>query len=40
MLNGGSKEEFLNKFKNAVSQGFDPDVHLTKVCFIKYQLVG
>ena len=31
ILNGGSKEEFMLKFKNAVSKGFDPDVHLTKV---------
>jgi hypothetical protein len=28
----GSQEEFLRKFKNAVSKGFDPDVHLNKVC--------
>jgi len=27
----GTKEEFLEYFKNAISNGFDPDVHLTKV---------
>ena len=26
------QEEFLRKFKNAMSKGFDPDVHLVKVC--------
>ncbi|MBK7999376.1 MAG: 4-hydroxy-3-methylbut-2-enyl diphosphate reductase [Verrucomicrobia bacterium] len=31
ILNGGDKQEFLNKFKGAYSAGFDPDVHLTAV---------
>jgi len=31
ILNGGDKQEFLAKFKNAMSEGFDPDVHLKKV---------
>jgi 4-hydroxy-3-methylbut-2-enyl diphosphate reductase len=31
ILNGGDKVEFLEKFKNAISKGFDPDVHLGKV---------
>jgi 4-hydroxy-3-methylbut-2-en-1-yl diphosphate reductase len=28
ILHGGSKQEFLEKFKGAYSPGFDPDVHL------------
>src|SRR5450756_212251 len=31
ILNGGSKEQFLEKFKGAYSPGFDPDVHLHAV---------
>jgi len=31
ILNGGDKAEFMEKFKNAVSKGFDPDKHLSKV---------
>ena len=31
ILNGGNKEEFLDRFKGAYSQGFDPDVHLAAV---------
>src|SRR5271154_1094448 len=31
ILNGGVKQEFLDKFKGAYSPGFDPDVHLTAV---------
>ncbi len=31
ILNGGDKQEFLNKFKGAYSAGFDPDVHLSAV---------
>jgi 4-hydroxy-3-methylbut-2-enyl diphosphate reductase len=31
ILNGGDKAEFLNKFKGAYSEGFDPDVHLSAI---------
>ncbi len=31
ILNGGNKQEFLEKFKGACSEGFDPDMHLTAV---------
>lgn len=31
ILHGGSKQEFLDKFKGAYSAGFDPDVHLNAV---------
>jgi 4-hydroxy-3-methylbut-2-enyl diphosphate reductase len=30
-LNGGNKAEFLEKFKGAYSDGFDPDIHLQKI---------
>jgi 4-hydroxy-3-methylbut-2-enyl diphosphate reductase len=30
-LNGGDKHEFIEKFKGAYSQGFDPDLHLQAV---------
>src|SRR5208283_3629346 len=31
ILNGGNKNEFLEKFKGAYSTGFDPDLHLHAV---------
>ena len=31
ILHGGDKKEFLDKFKGAHSEGFDPDVHLKAV---------
>jgi hypothetical protein len=31
ILNGGNKQEFLEKFKGAYSEGFDPDVHLQAI---------
>ncbi len=31
ILNRGNKQEFLDRFKGAYSQGFDPDVHLAAV---------
>ena len=31
ILNGGNKQEFLEKFKGDYSQGFDPDIHLQAV---------
>jgi ABC-type nitrate/sulfonate/bicarbonate transport system ATPase subunit len=31
VLNGGDRAEFMRKFKNAMSEGFDPDTDLDKV---------
>lgn len=31
IVNGGNKAEFLEKFKGAYSDGFDPDLHLQKI---------
>jgi 4-hydroxy-3-methylbut-2-en-1-yl diphosphate reductase len=31
ILNGGNKNEFLEKFKGAYSEGFDPDKHLNAI---------
>jgi 4-hydroxy-3-methylbut-2-enyl diphosphate reductase len=31
ILSGGNKQEFLEKFKGAHSEGFDPDIHLQAV---------
>ena len=31
ILQGGNKAEFLNKFKGAYSDGFDPDIHLQAI---------
>ncbi len=31
IVNGGDKHEFLEKFKGALSDGFDPDVHLKAI---------
>jgi 4-hydroxy-3-methylbut-2-enyl diphosphate reductase len=31
IVRGGSKQEFLDKFKGAYSAGFDPDTHLTAI---------
>jgi 4-hydroxy-3-methylbut-2-enyl diphosphate reductase len=31
ILHGGNKAEFLEKFKGACSEGFDPDIHLSAI---------
>jgi 4-hydroxy-3-methylbut-2-enyl diphosphate reductase len=31
IINGGNKAEFLEKFKGAYSEGFDPDIHLQAI---------
>src|SRR5216683_3871074 len=31
IVNGGNKAEFLEKFKGACSEGFDPDIHLQAI---------
>ena len=31
IINGGCRDAFFNKFKNAHSPGFDPDIHLEKI---------
>src|SRR5947209_12712352 len=31
IVHGGNKAEFLEKFKGAYSEGFDPDIHLTAI---------
>ena len=31
IVNGGNKAEFLEKFKGAYSEGFDPDIHLQAI---------
>jgi len=31
IIHGGNKSEFLNKFKGAYSEGFDPDIHLQAI---------